>query len=273
LNGRRAAAPLLGILAAAGLAAALAARLGPLPEGAEERRAEALVARAAGAIERDAAALADTSGRLAGDPALVEILEGGSGEVRPGGLFATLGAALPKARGWGAVLLDRNGEAVAWAGEPGDLPSIHAPRAGSFAVAFRVTQLTLAHETPVGRSPETRGLLVVTRRVPTGIVRPDVLEAYGLAGGATSRRLRIRASSAPRRLVALDLEPASPEAADEDVRRSRALPFALAGAAAALLLGLVARAPAAGAVAARLLLLLSVPSAESGPFAPIFPDP
>ena len=247
--------------------------MGPLPGGAEERRAAALVARAARAVEDDAATLSAVSGRLAGDPALVEILEGGSAGIRPGRLFAILGAALPESRGWGAVLLDRNGEAVAWAGEPGDLPTAGAPRAGRFAVTFRVTQLTLAHEAPVGRSPESRGLLVVTRRLPTGIVRPDLIEAHGLAAGATSRRLRIRASTAPRRLVALELEPAPADASDDDVRRSRSLPFALLGTVAAVLLGFAARAPVAGAVAARLLLLLAVPSAERGPFAPVLPDP
>ena len=273
MSGRRAAALLLGLLAAAGLAAALAARLGPLPAGAEERRAAALVSRAARAIEADAAALEAVSERLAADPALVEILEGGSAGVRPARLFALLGEALPAERGWGAVLLDRTGDAVAWAGEPGDLPRAGVPRAGRLAVTFRVTRLTLAHETPVGRSPETRGLLVVTRRIPTGVVRPDVLESYRLGGLATSRRVRVRASTAPRRLLALGLEPAAPDAAEDDVRRARALPAAVAGAAATILLGFAARRPVIGAAAARLLLLLAVPSAEAGPFAPILPDP
>lgn len=270
---RRPAAPVLGLLAAAGLAGALAARLGPLREGVEARRAAELTARASRAIEKDAARLAATSERLGGDAALLEIVEGGSGGVRPGRLFGLLGAALPTEAGWGAVLLDRNGDAVAWAGEPGDLPPLSAPRAGPFAAAFRVTQLTLAHETPIGRSPETGGHLVVTRRIPTGIVRPDVLDLHPLPGGPTARRLRVRAAATPGRLVAVDLEPSDRKVVEEDVRRAAAGPWALLGAVAAVLLGFAARHPATGAVTARLLLLLAIPSAERGPFATVFRDP
>ena len=269
---RRAAAPLLGLLAAAGLAGALSARLGPLPEGAEGRRAERLTRRAAEVLEQDATRLAATSRRLARDPALLEIVEGGSGGVRPGRLFSLLGSALPKENGWGVVLLDRTGGAVAWAGEPGDLPALSAPRAGSFSASFRVTQWTLAHESPVGRSPETRGRLVVTRRFPTGIVRPDVLEGHFLAGLPTVRRIRVRTSTVPGRLVALSLEPAAPVVVEEDTRRDGARPWAFLGALAALALGLVVRFSATGVVAARLLLLLAVPCAETGPFAPILHD-
>lgn len=268
----RAAAPLLGLLAAAGLAGALAARLGPLPEGAEGRRAEGLRRQAAAALEKDAEHLSATSRRLVRDPALLEIIEGGSGGIRPGRLFSLLGSALPKESGWGVVLLDRTGAAVAWAGEPGDLPAPLAPRAGSFSATFRVTQWSLAHESPVGRSPETRGHLVVTRRLPTGIVRPDVLEGHFLSGIPTVRRVRVRASAVPGRLVALSLEPAAPAVVEEDVRRSAALPWALPAALAALALGFVARCHATGVVAARLLLLLAVPCAETGPFAPILHD-
>lgn len=273
MKNRRAAALLLGVLAAAGLAGALAARLGPLGEGAEARRAQRLWERAASALEKDALGLAATAKRLAGNPDLVEIVEGGSGGVRPGRLFSLLGSALPKEPGWGVVLLDRTGAAVAWAGEPGDLPAPTAERVGRFAVAFRVTQGTLSHETPVGRSPEAQGRLVVTRRFPTGIVRPDVLETDLLSGGPTVRRVRVRASTRSGRLLALSLEPAPRAVVEEDVRRGAARPWALLGAVAAVALGLVARAHATGAVAVRLLLLLAVPAAETGPFAPILPDP
>lgn len=269
---RRAASPLLGLLALAGLAGALFARLGPLPEGAQQRRAASLRGQAARALERDAASLASVSRRLARDPALLEIVEGGSGGVRPGRLFSLLGSALPTEAGWGVVLLDRTGGAVAWAGEPGDLPTPSTPRAGSFSVTFRVTRGSLAHESPVGRSPETRGRLVVTRRFPTGIVRPDVLESHFLAAVPTVRRLRVQASTVPGRLLALALEPASPAVVEEDVRGDAARPWALLGALAAGALGFVARAHATGFVAARLLLLLAVPSAEAGPFAPLLHD-
>ncbi len=272
MRSRRAVAFLLGLLAVAGLAAALAARLAPLPEGSRERREARLRGRAAEALERDAARLAAASKRLAEDAALVEIVDGGSGGVRPGRLFSLLAAALPRERGWGAVLLDRNREAVAWAGEPGDLPHLSAPRVGPFAAAFRVTQLTLAHESTVGRSPETRGHLVVTRRFPTGIVRPDLLDSIPPSFGSTARRLRIRSSTAPGRLVAIDLEPAPAAVVEEDVRTSAARPWALGAAVAALLLGFASRAPATGAVAARLLVLLVAPRAETGPFSPVLHD-
>jgi len=273
LTSRRAAALLLGLLAAASLAAALAARLGPLPAGAGAERAARLRARAARALERDAARLEAAARTLAADPVLVEILEGGSAGIRPGRLHGLLEDALPRERGWGALLLDRTGEAVAWAGEPGDLPAPSAPRAGAFAAAFRVTEFTLAHETGLGRSPETRGRLVVTRRFPTGILRPDVLDTHPGLSGPTARRLRIRAASRPGRLLAVDLEPAAAGLTEDDVRRAASAPAALAGAAAAVLLGLLARRPATGAVAARLLLLLAVPTAEAGPFARILGDP
>ena len=112
----------------------------------------------------------------------------------------------------------------------------------------------------------------MTRRLPTGIVRPDVLEAHFLSGVPTVRRVRVRASTVPGRLVAISLEPAAPAVAEEDVRRDGARPWALLGALAALALGLVSRLRATGVVAARLLLLLAVPYAETGPFAPVLPD-
>ncbi|MBK8597685.1 MAG: hypothetical protein IPN83_19310 [Holophagales bacterium] len=273
MKNRRVVAPLLGVLAAAGLAGALAARLGPLSDGVEVRRAGYLTGRAARILERDAARLAASSRRLAADPALLEIVEGGSGGVRPGRLFALLGSALPKESGWGVVLLDRSGGAVAWAGEPGDLPAPAAGRKGSFAVTFRVTQGTLSHESSIGRALESRGRVVVTRRFPTGIVRPDLLEARPRAGIPTLRQVRVRASNVPGRLLALALEPAAPALVEDDVRRSLARPWALLGALAALALGFQARAPSTGVVAARLLLLLAVPAAETGTFAPILSDP
>ena len=272
MSPRRAAAFLAGALAAAGLAGALAARGGRFGGSVEVREAR-LASRAKEAITEDAGRLAETAKRLARSPAVLEIVEGGSGGVRPGVLFGLLGDALPKEPGWGAVLLDRTGAAVAWAGEPGDVPEPGGPRAGPFGAAFRVTRLTLAHETVVGRSRETRGLLVVTRRLPTGIVRPDLLETRGSLLGPTVRRVRLRASDRPGRLVAVGLEPAGREVVEEDARRAAALPWALAGVAGVLVLGAMARAPARAAVAARLLLLLALPRAEAGAFATILRDP
>jgi len=270
---RRAAALLLGLLAAGGLASALAARLAPLPPGAKEWRANELEARARRALERDARRLAGVAERLASDPALVEIVEGGTAGVRPGGLYRLLGASLPKGPGWGAVLLDRSGDAVAWAGEPGDLPDAAAPRAGPFAASFRVTEGTLAHESRLGRSPETQGLLIVTRRFPTGIVRPDLLDARGGAAAFTQRRVRVRAARSPNRLLAVSLEPGTRAVVEEDVRTSSSRSGALLCGVAAVALGLLVRRPAAGAVAARLVLLLAVPHADGGPFARILADP
>lgn len=273
MRNRRAVASLLGVVSAAALAGAVGARLGPLPEGAEGRRALELTRRAAAILREDAARLAETSSRLAGDPALLEIVEGGSGGVRPARLFALLGSALPKEDGWGVVLLDRTGGAVAWAGEPGDVPAVSVRHAGSFSVTFRVTQGTLSHESSVGRARETRGRVVVTRRFPTGIVRPDLLETRPRTGFPTLRQVRVQASAVPGRLLALGLEPADPPVVEDDVRRARARPWTLLGAAAVLALGIAVRAPATAVVAARLLLLLAVPVAESGPFAPIPGDP
>lgn len=269
---RRAAALLAGLAAAAGLLGALAAR-GGLVVGTPEAREARLRARAAGAVRRDAARLEAIARRLAGSRALLEIVEGGSGDVRPGALFSLLGAALPEEAGWGALLLDRGGEAVAWAGEPGDLPERNAPRAGPFGVAFRVTEATLAHETVVGRTAETRGLLVVTRRLPTGVVRPDLLEVRSGFLEATVRRVRLRASRLPGRLIAVDLEPVPRTVAEDDLRRGAALPWTLFGAFAALVCGGIARSPGRAAVAARLVLLLGMPRAEAGLFAPIVRDP
>ena len=82
----------------------------------------------------------------------------------------------------------------------------------------------------------------MTRRFPTGIVRPDVLETHFLAGVPTVRRIRVRASNVPGRLLALSLEPAAPTVVEEDVRRDEARPWVLLGATAVLALGLVARA-------------------------------
>ncbi|HMM34140.1 MAG TPA: hypothetical protein PKA62_05320, partial [Thermoanaerobaculia bacterium] len=270
---RRAAALLLGLLAAGGLVSALAARLAPLPPGAEERRANALEERARRALERDARRLAGVAEKLASDPALAEIVEGGTAGVRPGGLYRLLGASLPKGPGWGAVLLDRSGDAVAWAGEPGDLPDAAAPRAGPFAASFRVTEGTLSHESRLGRSPETQGLLIVTRRFPTGIVRPDLLDASRGAAASTQRRVRVRASGSPARLLAVSLEPGSRALVEEDVRASSSRTGALLCGVAAVALGLLVRRPAAGAVAARLVLLLAVPHADGGPFARVLADP
>ena len=272
MTSRRAAALLLGLLAAAALAAALAARLAPLAGEAGSRRAAELETRARAALEEDAARLSATARRLAADPALVEILEGGSAGVRPERLFALLEGALPREAGWGAVLLDRNGEAVAWAGDPGDLPAAGTPRAGAFSVVFRVTQLTLSHEAPIGRSPETRGAVVVTRRRPTGIVRPDLLESETGLLDPTVRRARVRAARNPRRLLAVELEPVGPQLEEQDIRRAVARRPALLGAVVSLLLGLVARSPGLAAVAARLFLALGAPVAETGPFARLFPD-
>lgn len=273
MSRRRAAALLLGFLAATGLLAAVAVRLAPVREGAGERRAERLLARAAGVLENDARRLGAVAARLKRDPALLEIVEGGGAGVRPGRLFELLEKAVPGGRGWGVLLVDRSGEAVAWAGDPGDLPGPSAQRVGPFTSSFSVTEVTLSHESAVGRSPETRGRLVVSRRFPTGIVRPDLFDAYPFPGGPTARRLRIREARAPGRLLAVGLEPERDAVVEEDVRGSAARPWAVLGSAAALLLGLFVRFPATGAVAARLLLLLAIPPAGSGPFARTFDDP
>ena len=272
LKMRRAAAPLLGLLAAAGLAGALAARLGPLPEGAEGRRAERLRRRAAEALEQDAARLSATSRRLAGDPALLEIVEGGSGGVRPGRLFSLLGSALPKESGWGVVLLDRTGGCRGVGGgarrPPGSLRAARGELLGHVPRHAGDPGPRVSRRPQSGDAGASRRDAPLSRPASSG---PTFSRRHFLAGVPTVRRIRVRASTVPGRLVALSLEPAAPAVVEEDVRRDAALPWALLGALAALALGVVARAPATGVVAARLLLLLAVPCAETGPFAPILP--
>ena len=160
--------------------------------------------RAAEALEQDATHLTAISRRLAGDPAFLEIVEGGSGGVRPGASSLLLGSALPKESGWGVVLLDRKGSAVAWAGEPGDLrPPPRLAREGSRS-RFAVTQGTLAHESPVGRSPETSAWASRRDAPLSDRHRPARRSRGALPGrfpdGASDS---IRASTVPGRLVAL----------------------------------------------------------------------
>ncbi len=118
-----------------------------------------------------------------------------------------------------------------------------------------------------------RGHLVVTRRLPTGIVRPDVLEAafpVRRPDGASRASPRVGRAGPPRRAL--------PRAGGAG-GRGRGRPQGRRPAVGARWrlwrrwLSAWSRAlRATGVVAARLLLLLAVPYAETGPFAPILPD-
>ena len=72
-----------------------------------------------------------------------------------------------------------------------------------------------------------RGTLIVTRRYPTGILRPDLIEFLALEEGPTRLRMRVTASERRDRLLALSLESSDPGLADEEVRRARAFRPAL----------------------------------------------
>ena len=186
--------------------------------------------------------------------------------MRPARLFSILGESLPKGAGWGAVFFDRASRPVAWAGEAAGLEAERGPATSGFVTSFHVTRVFLGWVAPRGERG-ARGTLVVTRRYPTGILRPDLIEFLALEGGPTRLRLRVAASERRDRLLALSVETSDPEIAEEEVRRASALRPALLLAVLAVALGFAARTPAAGVVAARFALLLGTPLGASGAFA------
>jgi signal transduction histidine kinase len=248
------------------LAFALATRLVPAGSRAREQRARLFLAAAEEALERDGETLRRTADRIHAGPEFAAIADGGGAEVRPARLFSILGASLPRGPGWGAVFFDRTSRPVAWAGEAAGLEAERGTATTGFVTSFHVTRATLGWVAPRGERG-ARGTLVVTRRYPTGILRPDLIEFLRLRLDPTRLRIRLAASERRDRLLALAVEESEPEAAEEDAARARCrLPaFVLAFFAGAL--GVAARIPATGIVAARFALLLGMPRGATGVFA------
>ena len=256
--------------AAAGLAlaAALFLRLAPADTASVAARAGAFCAEATRQLDEDAALLSRTAERLQSSPEFSLIVDGGGAEVRPARLFSLLGDALPPARGFGAVFFDGASRPVAWAGEAAGLEAERGAATAGLVVSYHVTRVFVGWVSPRGENG-VRGTLVVTRRYPTGILRPDLVEYLELAGGPTPLRLRLKASESRERFFTFFVEPAAPGVAEDDVSRRSALPVALVLAALAAALGVLARRPVAGLAAARFALLFGMPRAASGLFAPV----
>ncbi len=255
----------------AGLAATatfLAAVLPVSGEAMEERRA-ALIRAAASRFQRDAGRLFSTSASVARSREFADIVGGGGAEMRPSQLFSVLSEALPGGAGWGAVFIDANGRAVAWAGEAIDVPvdTLKSP----LDVSFHVTRFSLLQRTSHRAGQELRGHLIVSRVYPTGIVFPGLLEFFGWPSGVTRSRLRASCATDPRYLIQLGFEPQERAVEEEDVARRRALPFAVLSAALFLVLATQSRAPALALVASRLILLPGTPLSERGVFQELHP--
>ena len=262
-EGRSRLAWLAGAAALAVLAAG-AARLLPVSDATLRSREDRFAAGAGRALDGDAARMIDTAARIQRSSEFRGVVDGGGAEVRPARLFSILAAELPGDPGWGIVFLDATGRAVAWSGEPTEIEEDVGRVEEGIAVAFHTARFTVAWSSPRVVAGERRGILVVSRRYPTGILRPDLIEFFGLVGGPTRLRLRALASRRPDRFVRLAFEPAPPGVAREDAARARALVPALVAAAIVSLLGIVSSRTAPGLLAARLLLLLGAPRAESG---------
>jgi len=244
--------------------AAAAARLLPVSEAALGSREERFLSEAGRALDADAARMVETAVRIQRSSEFRGVVDGGGAEVRPARLFTILAAALPADPGWGIVFLDATGRAVAWTGDPTEIEEDLGRAEGGIAVAFHTARFTVAWSSPRVVAGERRGLLVVSRRYPTGLLRPDLIEFFDLSGGPTRLRLRALASRRPDRFVRLSFERAASGVAREDAARARALVPALFAAAIVALLGVLFGRTAPGLLAARLLLLLGAPRADSG---------
>jgi signal transduction histidine kinase len=268
LTPRRRRFTVFGLFAAAfvALALAVAARLAPPDAAARDARARLFLGAAEEALERDAETLRRTAEQIHAGPEFAAIADGGGAEVRPARLFSILGTSLPKGAGWGAVFFDRTSRPVAWAGEAAGLEAERGTATSGFVTSFHVTRVFLGWVAPRGVRGE-RGTLVVTRRYPTGILRPDLIEFLELLDGPTRLRLRLTAPGRRDRLLALSLEGSEPEVAEEDAARARARGPALVLALLAAVLGFAAGRPATGLVAARFAFLLGAPRGASGMFA------
>ena len=248
------------------LVLALALRLVPAGARARQARARLFLAAAEEALERDGETLRRTADQIHAGSEFAAIADGGGAEVRPARLFSILGESLPRGPGWGAVFFDRTRRPVAWAGEAAGLEAERGTATTGFVTSFHVTRASLGWVAPRGERG-ARGTLVVTRRYPTGILRPDLIEFLGLRNDPTRLRLRLAASERRDRLLRLFVEASEPEIAEDDAARARCRPPAIALALLAASLGAAASRPAIGIVAARFALLLGMPRGASGVFA------
>lgn len=241
-----------------------AARFLAVPEATVRARESRFAEEAGRALDADAARMAAVARAIQRSSGFAGVVDGGGAEVRPARLFSILARALPEGPGWGIVFLDATDRAAAWAGEPIEIEEDVGRREGGIAVSFHAARFTLAWSSPRVVAGERRGLLVVSRRYPTGLLRPDLIEFFGLPGGPTPLRLRAAASRVSGRLIRLSVESVSTDIAEEDAARARARLPSLLAAALVVLFGFFSRQQGAGLLVARLVLLLGAPRAESG---------
>ena len=83
-----------------------------------------------------------------------------------------------------------SGRPVAWAGEPARLEAERGSATRGLVVSYHVTRVFVGWVSQRGESG-SRGTLVLTRRYPTGIIRPDLIEYLDLPGGPSPLRLRL----------------------------------------------------------------------------------
>ena len=252
--------------AAALAATAVAARLFPTSEESLRAREESFLEAASRRLDADAARMAAVAEEIQRSRDFGGIVDAGGAEVRPARLFSILASELPSEPGWGVVFLDATGKGAAWAGEPFEVEEDVALSDDGAAVSFHATRFTVAWSRLRVVAGERRGLLVVSRRYPTGLLRPDLIDFFDLPGGRTRIRLRASAATAPGRLVALSVEPAPLSVRRDDAQRARARVPAVAAAILVAAAGLSWRRSGAALLMARFVLLLGSPRAETGLF-------
>lgn len=257
----------LALVGVATLSAALALvlRLAPTEDAVRKGDARTLAAVSA-ALELDGARLASVSRSIRSSPGFVEIVEGGGSELRPERLFGVLARGLPGGQGWGILFADPGGRAVAWAGEA---PPAEAALSPGTRTSFQVTTFSLVHAVKVSSSGLARGTLVVGRRYPTGMVRPDLAEALAVHLVPPYSSVRAAAAISRGALVRLGIEPGPGPESAEAVARSCALFPAILAAASLLALCRTSVSPVLCLVGARLVLLLGTPIAPAGIWQPL----
>lgn len=252
--------------AALALLAAAAIRVLPVSDMALRDREERFVREAGEALDADSRRMAEVASSLQRSVAFAEVVDGGGAEVRPARLFSILAGALPPERGWGILFQDATDRAVAWAGEPVEIEEDLGRADRGISASFHSVRFTVAWSSVRVVAGERRGLLVISRRYPTGLLRPDLIEFFDLPGSPTRVRIHAAASSAAGRLVRLFPEQPDPAWLRDDASRARARVPAVLAAAVWIVFGLATRRLAPALLLSRLALLLGAPRAESGLF-------